>query len=160
MTSNPVFSCPGDSGDPFILQDRGKYYLTMTGGGGCGTDKFVCRVSGDLDTWGEPIVILDLKRDTPWARENAWAPTMVENDGHYYFAFCADQQIGIAVAIAAQSSSVKTAISGHICFQKSSATAGSSPKQVCQSWVRAGRSSGRASLTGRPPAAGPCTSPE
>jgi len=96
MSGNPVFSCPGDSGDPFVFCENGTYYMTMTGGGG-GSDTFVCRTSTDLEHWSEPAVILDLKRDTVWARTNAWAPTMVEQDGRYYFAFCADQQIGIAV---------------------------------------------------------------
>jgi beta-xylosidase len=33
-----------------------------------------------------------------WADSYAWAPAIAERDGKYYFYFCAEQQIGVAVA--------------------------------------------------------------
>lgn len=89
---NPVIK--EKAGDPYILKDGADYYMTATGGGKRGT--FVCWHSTDLQNWSEPVTILDLA-DLSWAKENAWAPSMVEQDGYYYFAFCAEQQIGIAV---------------------------------------------------------------
>ncbi len=43
-------------------------------------------------------MILDLGPDVSWADKNAWAPAIAERDGKYYFYFCAEQQIGVAVA--------------------------------------------------------------
>ncbi len=91
---NPII--PQDAGDPYILKDGTDYYMTATGGGDIGLNGFVCWHSKDLENWSDPVTILDFK-DVSWANTNAWAPSMVEKDGYYYFAFCADQQIGIAV---------------------------------------------------------------
>ena len=82
------------AGDPYILKDKDHYYMSATGGGE--KDEFVCWHSTNLCDWSEPVPILSLK-DVAWANTMAWAPSMVEKDGYYYFAFCADQQIGIAV---------------------------------------------------------------
>ena len=92
---NPII--PQDAGDPYILKDGDDYYMTASGGGAIGQKGFVCWHSKNLQDWSEPITILDFK-DVCWAEEKAWAPSMVEKDGFYYFAFCADQQIGIAVS--------------------------------------------------------------
>ena len=43
-------------------------------------------------------MILDLGPDVSWADKYAWAPAMAKRDGKYYFYFCAEQQIGVAVA--------------------------------------------------------------
>lgn len=85
------------AGDPFILHEGNDYYMTATGGGEKGVNEFVCWHSTDLQNWSDPVQILDLK-DVSWAVTNGWAPSMVEKDGYYYLAFCADQQIGIAVS--------------------------------------------------------------
>ena len=92
---NPVIR--EKAGDPFILKDKGVFYMTATGGGKEGVNEFVCWQSRNLQDWSEPVSILKLK-DVSWAVTNGWAPTMVEKDGRYYLAFCADQQIGIAVS--------------------------------------------------------------
>lgn len=92
---NPII--PQDAGDPYILKDGDDYYMTASGGGAIGQKGFVCWHSKNLQDWSEPITILEFK-DVCWAEEKAWAPSMVEKDGFYYFAFCADQQIGIAVS--------------------------------------------------------------
>lgn len=91
---NPVIK--EKAGDPFILKDGDDYYMTATGGGETGTHEFVCWHSKDLQNWSEPVRILNLEEIT-WAKKDGWAPSMVEKDGFYYFAFCAEQQIGIAV---------------------------------------------------------------
>ena len=92
---NPIFK--DSAGDPFVLTVGQDYYLSCTGGraieGFCG---FQMYHSTDLQNWDEPKIILDFK-DVSWAVKNAWAPSMAAYRGHYYLAFCADQQIGIAV---------------------------------------------------------------
>lgn len=85
------------AGDPFILRDGDDYYLTATlETANERGDHFACWHSKDLEHWSDPVTILDFK-DVSWAHSKAWAPSMVEKDGYYYFAFCADQQIGVAV---------------------------------------------------------------
>ncbi|MGI6315077.1 MAG: family 43 glycosylhydrolase [Christensenellales bacterium] len=91
---NPVI--PQNAGDPYILKDGANYYMSATGGGDRNRPGFVCWHSTDLQNWSDPVTILDFA-DVSWAKSKAWAPSMVEKDGYYYFAFCADQQIGIAV---------------------------------------------------------------
>ena len=86
------------TGDPYILKDGRDYYLVPT----CKdprlkTRVFQCYHSVDLTNWSEPVTILDLE-DVSWAKEKAWAPTMAKWKGKYYLAFCAEQQIGIAVS--------------------------------------------------------------
>ena len=91
---NPIV--PEKAGDPCILKYNGEYYMSATGGGSRHGREFVCWHSADLQHWSVPQTILDF-RDVPWATEKAWAPAMVESGGYFYLAFCADQQIGIAV---------------------------------------------------------------
>ncbi len=91
---NPIIK--EKAGDPYILKDGDHYYMSATGGGPDGFTGFVCWHSTDLQNWSEPVPILDFE-NVSWAESGAWAPSMVEKDGYYYFAFCADQQIGIAV---------------------------------------------------------------
>lgn len=93
---NPLFY--DDAGDPYVLKDGEDYYLVPT----CknpqlGRHVFQCYHSRDLQHWSQPKTILDLD-DVSWAKEKAWAPTMAKVGDHYYFCFCADQQIGIAVS--------------------------------------------------------------
>ena len=85
------------AGDPCILHYQGSYYMSATGGGSKPGKEFVCWHSKNLRDWSAPQQILDFD-DVSWAEEKAWAPAMVEKDGWFYLAFCADQQIGIAVS--------------------------------------------------------------
>ena len=96
---NPVIK--ENAGDPYILKDGNDYYMSAT----CMPEDpvtgerlngFVMWHSTDMEHWSEPVKVLDFK-DVSWANGGAWAPSMVEKDGMYYFAFVADQQIGIAV---------------------------------------------------------------
>ena len=91
---NPII--PEKAGDPCVLKYGDDYYMSATGGGSNPGKEFVCWHSRDLQHWSAPQTILDF-RDVAWAEEKAWAPAMVESGGNFYLAFCADQQIGIAV---------------------------------------------------------------
>lgn len=92
---NPIIK--ENAGDPYILKVGNDYYMSATGGTEGKFTGFVCWHSTDLQNWSEPVKILDFA-DIPWAHSGAWAPSMVEKDGYFYFAFVADQQMGIAVA--------------------------------------------------------------
>ena len=93
---NPVFK--DNAGDPFVLKEGHDYYLSCTGGRKIeGFQGFQMYHSTDLQNWSDPVVILDFK-DVSWAESKAWAPSMAKHGGMYYLAFCADQQIGIAVS--------------------------------------------------------------
>ncbi|WP_233518003.1 family 43 glycosylhydrolase [Streptomyces corynorhini] len=91
---------PGLTADPDIHYFDGRYYLYPTTDGfeGWGGTRFSAYSSADLVNWRDHGVILDLGPDVSWADNNAWAPAAAERDGKYYFYFCAEQQIGVAVA--------------------------------------------------------------
>ena len=52
--------------------------------------------------WKDEGIILDLPKDTKWAKRNAWAPTIIEKKMNgvykYFYYFTAAQKIGVAVA--------------------------------------------------------------
>ncbi|MFI0529017.1 family 43 glycosylhydrolase [Streptomyces scabiei] len=91
---------PGLYADPNIQEFHGRYYVYPTTDGfeGWGGTRFEVFSSDDLVTWENHGVVLDLESDVSWADRHAWAPAAGERDGSYYFYFCADQQIGVAVA--------------------------------------------------------------
>lgn len=102
---NPVLS--GSYADPEVLyaEQTKQYYIYPTSDGfphWSGT-YFKTFSSKDLKNWKDEGVILDLKKDVSWAKENAWAPCIVEkkdNNGKYkyYYYFTAGKRIGVAVA--------------------------------------------------------------
>jgi len=114
--TNPVID--GQFADPDIDYFNGVYYIypTTDGYAGWGGYQFHCFSSTDLVTWKDEGIILDVRNDNvngadnengyqgvPWADGNAWAPTIEEKNGKYYFYFCAkraggDSCIGVAVA--------------------------------------------------------------
>jgi len=53
--------------------------------------------SPDLVNWTDHGVVFDLPSDCAWADDRAWAPAIGARNGRYYFYFCADRQIGVAV---------------------------------------------------------------
>ena len=59
--------------------------------------RFTAWSSPDLARWTYEGVILDLA-DIGWAGEQPWAPDIVQRNGRYYFYFCAESRIGVAVA--------------------------------------------------------------
>ncbi|MER5754693.1 family 43 glycosylhydrolase [Streptomyces sp. NPDC002088] len=97
-TGSPTL--PGLNADPDVHYLNGEYWIYPTTDGfqGWGGTSFKAYSSKDLVHWKDHGVILDLGPDVSWADTYAWAPTIAERDGKYYFYFCAEQQIGVAVA--------------------------------------------------------------
>ncbi|MEU5321836.1 family 43 glycosylhydrolase [Streptomyces sp. NPDC021056] len=97
-TGSPVL--PGLNADPDVHYLNGEYWIYPTTDGfqGWGGTRFKAYSSKDLVHWKDHGVILDLGPDVTWADRYAWAPAIAERDGRYYFYFCAEQQIGVAVA--------------------------------------------------------------
>ncbi|MFJ2235358.1 family 43 glycosylhydrolase [Streptomyces sp. NPDC087859] len=97
-TGSPVL--PGLNADPDVHYLNGEYWIYPTTDGfqGWGGTRFTAYSSKDLVHWKDHGVILDLGPDVTWADRYAWAPAIAERDGRYYFYFCAEQQIGVAVA--------------------------------------------------------------
>ena len=113
---NPVL--PGQYADPDIDFMDGKYwmYTTTDGYSGWSGTVFHAWSSDDMRNWTDEGVILDLANDNPglndngvqieasdWAVGSAWAPTIEEKDGKYYFYYCGKfdngtSAIGVAVA--------------------------------------------------------------
>lgn len=101
---------PGLYADPNIAEFDGTYYLyaTTDGVAGWGGKEFYVWKSTDLVDWtrsAEPFLTLDgANGDVPWASGNAWAPTIIERGGKYYFYFSGHnptynrKTIGVAVA--------------------------------------------------------------
>ena len=97
MNSNSILMIE-NTADPDILKDGDDYYLVYAIREGEMTFKgFQVFHSTDLTDWGESKVVLDFK-DFTWANAMGWAPSMAKFEGKYYIAFCADQQIGLAVS--------------------------------------------------------------
>lgn len=106
--NSPVL--PGLYADPNIVVFGGTYYIYATSDGyaGWGGKEFYVWKSYDLVTWErseEPFLTLDgADGNVPWAEGNAWAPTIIERDGKYYFYFSGHYDplnrkvIGVAVA--------------------------------------------------------------
>ncbi|RSM81022.1 beta-xylosidase [Amycolatopsis sp. WAC 01375] len=90
---------PGLNADPNIVAIGDTYYLYPTTDGfpGWGGTTFSTWSSKNLVDWTDHGVALDLGPGVNWADKNAWAPTMAERNGKYYFYFCADAKIGVAV---------------------------------------------------------------
>ena len=101
---------PGFYADPNIAEFDGTYYIyaTTDGFAGWGGKEFYVWKSTDLVDWersDEPFLTLDgTNGNVPWATGNAWAPTIIERDGKYYFYFSGHnaalnrKTIGVAVA--------------------------------------------------------------
>lgn len=119
MCNNPAIG--GEFADPDIDCFNGKYYIYPTTDGFSGWSGYQFHVfsSDDLVNWKDEGVILDLKQDVneevlntngvaiaavPWSDGSAWAPSIEEKDGKYYFYFCGNDKatnkkaIGVAVA--------------------------------------------------------------
>ncbi len=102
--NNPVIQ--GYYADPEILyaEKTGKYYLYPTSDGFHSWNGYRFKVfsSDDLKNWKDEGVMLDLKRDAPWAAANAWAPCIIErktDQGYrYYYYYSGAKNIGVAVA--------------------------------------------------------------
>ncbi|MFF5517188.1 family 43 glycosylhydrolase [Streptomyces coeruleorubidus] len=97
-TRSPLL--PGLNADPDVHYLNGRYWIYPTTDGfqGWSGTKFKAYSSKDLVHWKDHGVIVDLGPDVTWADKYAWAPAIAERNGKYYFYFCAEQQIGVAVA--------------------------------------------------------------
>ncbi|KND42819.1 family 43 glycosylhydrolase [Streptomyces stelliscabiei] len=91
---------PGLNADPNIVRFGDTFYIYPTTDGfeGWSGTQFKAYSSKDLVHWKDHGVILDLGPDVSWADSRAWAPAMEERNGKYYFYFCADANIGVAVS--------------------------------------------------------------
>ena len=101
---------PGLYADPNIAIFGDKYYIYATTDGfpGWGGNVFYVWSSPDLVSWtrsAEPFLTLNgTSGNVPWATGNAWAPTIIERNGKYYFYFSGQnptydrKTIGVAVA--------------------------------------------------------------
>jgi beta-xylosidase len=101
---------PGLYADPNIARFGDTYYIyaTTDGVAGWGGKDFYVWKSKNLVDWersAEPFLTLDgANGNVPWATGNAWAPTIIERDGKYYFYFSGHnptynrKTIGVAVA--------------------------------------------------------------
>ncbi|MFC8427387.1 family 43 glycosylhydrolase [Streptomyces sp. NPDC057253] len=98
VMKSPVL--PGLNADPNIVRFGDTFYLYPTTDGfeGWSGTQFKAYSSTDLVHWKDHGVILDLGPDVSWADSRAWAPTIAEKDGKYFFYFCADANIGVAVS--------------------------------------------------------------
>lgn len=104
VCNNPVVG--GEFADPDIDAFNGKYYLycTTDGFAGWGGYEFHVFSSEDLLNWKDEGIILNLKTDVKWSDGNAWAPSIEQKNGKYYFYFCGNdisnnkKAIGVAVA--------------------------------------------------------------
>ncbi len=101
IAANPVL--PGQYADPDIDYFDGKYWIypTTDGVSGWGGTVFHAWSSEDMYNWTDEGIILDVANKepgmnengieiaaSPWSNGNAWAPTIQEIDGKYYFAYC------------------------------------------------------------------------
>ncbi|TGJ88510.1 hypothetical protein E0Z10_g258 [Xylaria hypoxylon] len=105
---SPVLA--GYNADPNIVVFGDTYYIypTTDGYSGWGGQTFYWWKSTDLATWtrsSEPFLTLNgTSGNVPWAIGNAWAPTIIERSGKYYFYFSGHnptynrKTIGVAVA--------------------------------------------------------------
>jgi putative cell wall-binding protein/beta-xylosidase len=103
-------SLPGLYADPNIAAFGDTYYIYATSDGfpGWGGKEFYVWTSKNLVDWErseEPFLTLDgANGNVPWATGNAWAPTIAEKNGKYYFYFSGHnaaldrKTIGVAVA--------------------------------------------------------------
>lgn len=101
---------PGLYADPNIAVFNGTYYIyaTTDGVAGWGGKDFYVWKSTNLVDWErseQPFLTLDgANGNVPWASGNAWAPTIIERGGKYYFYFSGHnptynrKTIGVAVA--------------------------------------------------------------
>ena len=104
---NPVIPTYAADPDAHLVGER--YYIYATNAGvypdriafekGEGVHGFAAWSSADLRTWKDEGTILRFS-EIEWARSLAcaWAPCLAERNGRYYFYFCADSRIGVAVS--------------------------------------------------------------
>ena len=94
----PAPALAGLTADPAIRVFGDTYYIYPTSDRPYwNTTEFAVWSSKNLVDWKKEGVIIDLTKDISWAHNKAWAPDCIERDGKYYFYFCAEHNIGVAV---------------------------------------------------------------
>lgn len=104
VRNNPAI--PGYFADPDIIYSHKnkRFYLYPTTDGVTNWNGSVFHTfsSENLVDWKDEGVILDLGPDVSWADRRAWAPCILEKQTpggyRYFYYFCAEQKIGVAVA--------------------------------------------------------------
>lgn len=104
---NPVL--PVHAADPHLALFGDRYYLYCSDAGvyslpdhyhagtpGESGAGFAAWSSADLVDWRWEGMILRFS-EVGWAKARDWAPAIATRDGKYYFYFCADDSIGVAV---------------------------------------------------------------
>lgn len=98
ISNNPVLG--GQFADPDIdvFEDKFYIYPTTDGYSGWSGTQFHAFSSDDIIDWNDEGVIVDAGKDknVPWAVGSAWAPTIEEKNGKYYFYFCAKRSDGVS----------------------------------------------------------------
>ncbi|EDY82596.1 glycosyl hydrolase, family 43 [Verrucomicrobiia bacterium DG1235] len=85
--------------DPAIRAFGDRYYIYPTSDRPYwNTTEFAVWSSPNLIDWQKEGIALDITKDLTWANSKAWAPDCIERDGKYYFYFCANHNIGVAVS--------------------------------------------------------------
>lgn len=99
LAGAPAPALEGWTADPAIRAFGDRYYIYPTSDRPYwNTTEFAVWSSPDLIAWKKETVFLDLARgDVAWGKNKAWAPDCIERDGKYYFYFCAEHNIGVAV---------------------------------------------------------------
>lgn len=101
VAGNPVL--PGQYADPDIDILNGKFWIfpTTDGYSSWSGTLFHAFSSTDLVNWTDEGVILDVNAGSgssyvksPWSTGSAWAPTIEEKNGKYYFYYCAKDSSG------------------------------------------------------------------
>jgi len=105
LARNPIIDAPlHAAADPSAhLWSDGKVYIYCTYGGG----DWNVFSSSDLKTWTDNGKAFSLA-DTSWAKQRAWAPDALENNGKYYFLYPASyaDQPGMHTGVAVSDSPV------------------------------------------------------
>lgn len=112
LSGNPIF--PGWYADPEIHLFQGRYWIYPTYSAPYEEQTFFeAFSSSDLTDWRNEGRILDFA-DVPWSTNRAaWAPSMAEKNGKYYFYFSAGDGAGIGVAISDSPAGPFTDALGH-----------------------------------------------
>lgn len=87
FTADPAIRAFGDTFYIYPTSDRPNW----------NTYEFAVWSSKNMVDWKKENVFLDLRKDIDWAGVRAWAPDCIERGGKYYFYFCGDHRIGVAV---------------------------------------------------------------
>ena len=89
---------PVKMGDPFILNDRGTYYMYGTSDAQEGIKVYR---SINLKDWTGPVGATGgfaLVKSDVWGEKGFWAPEVYHLDNRYYMFFCAEEHIAVATS--------------------------------------------------------------